>query len=195
MKGKGKLLKTILIGIPIIVFLLWMTGSIQLWFDGIRYFHGNVEDYYLEHSIIDGEYSVTIDLSDPNSNEGKILYDDGENQIYVSEVIIRDENYQVYFQTSGKYSLKGASLVSTTKQSRVENWGFTYNFEGNAFATYRGHTYKVSESGSSGINYRDGDIFGVHLTPNDTELTIDIAEEPMIKVTISNLIMHKWGRN
>lgn len=194
MKGKRLLLKTILIGIPIIVFLLWITGSINLWFYGIRDIAVNVEVYYLEHDTIDSEYSVTIDLSDPKSNEGKVLYDDGENQIYVSNVIVRDEKYQVYFRTSGKFNLHGASLVSATRHSRVKN-GFTSSFEANAFATYRDHTFKVYEAGTSGLNYKDGDDFGLYLIPHDTEVTIDIAEDPIIEVTLSNLTMHKWGRN
>ena len=195
MKGNRFLLKTIFIGVPIVVFLLWISGFINLWFYEMGDIADNVEGYYLEHDTIDGEYSVTIDLSDPKSNEGKVLYDDGEHQIYVSEVIDRnDTDYQVHFRASGKYNFHGASLVSATKHKRVQG-GFTYNFEANATATYRGHTFKVYESGTSGLNYNDGDDFGLYLIPHDTEVTIDIAEDPIIEVTLSNLTLHKWGRN
>ena len=192
MKGK----RVLLIGIPIIVFLLWITGSVNLWFYSIRDIAGNVEVYYLEHDTINSEYSVSIDLSDPKSNEGKVLYDDGENQIYISDVIVRNEKeHLVHFRTSGNYNLYGASLVTATKHSRVENGWFTSNFEANAFATYRGYTFKVYESGTSGLNYKEGDDFGLYLIPHDTGVTIDIAEDPIIDVTLSNLTMHKWGRN
>ena len=195
MKGKRLLLKTILIGLPIVVFLLWVTGLINLWFYGIGDIHGNVNAYYLEKEPIDGEYSVTIDLSDPESNEGKVLYDDGDNQIYVFDVIVRDDTqYQVYFRSSGKYNLHGATLVSATEHKRVQG-AFTYNFLATAKATYRGHTFKIYESGSSALNYKDGDDFGLHLTPHDEEITIDIAEDPIIEVILSNLTLHKWSRN
>lgn len=196
MKGKSLKLKTILIGFPIVVFLLWITGSINVWFYDIGNIANNVNDYYLELEPIDGKYSVTIDLSDPKSNEGKVLYDDGDNQIYVFDVIVQDDTqYEVYFRSSGKYNLYGASLVSATKHSRVENGWFTYNFEGIAYATYRGNTFKVYVSGYSGLNYEDGDDFGLYLIPHDTEVTIDIAEDPIIEVTLFKLTMHKWGRN
>ena len=60
--------------------------------------------------------------------------------------------------------------------------------------SYRGHTFKVYESGTSVLNYSDGDDFGLYINPNDTEVTIDISQNPIIEVTLSNLTMHKWGR-
>lgn len=55
-------------------------------------------------------------------------------------------------------------------------------------------TLKIYESGTAGLNYQDGDSFGLYLIPHDTEVTIDILENPIIGVIHSNLIMHKWGR-
>ncbi|HWJ76797.1 MAG TPA: hypothetical protein VNR61_01810 [Niallia sp.] len=194
MKGERLLLKTILLGLPFVVLLFWITGSINLWFYDIRDIDNNVNDYYLELVPIEGQYSVTIDLSNPKSNKGKVLYDDGDNQIYVFDVIVGDTTqYQVYFRTSGKYNLHGATLVSATEHNRVQG-GFTYNFKANAYATYRGHTFKIYDSGTSGLNYSDGDDFGLYLIPNDTEVTIDISENPIIEVTLTKLTMHKWGR-
>lgn len=98
MNRKRLLLKAMLIGLPIVVCLLWITGSINLWFYGMGDIADNVKDYYLELEPIDGTYSVLIDLSDPESNEGKVLFDDGEHQIYVSDVITLNEaNYEVFF--------------------------------------------------------------------------------------------------
>ncbi len=194
MKGKRLLVKTIFIGLPIVVFLLWITGAINLWFYGISNIADNVKDYHLELEPIDGEYSVMIDLSDLKSNEGKVLYDDGENQIYVSDVIVRNKtDYEVYFRTSGKYNLHGATLVSGIEHNRVQD-SFTSNFFAIAKATYQGNTFKIYESGTSGLNYQDGDSFGLYLIPHDTEVTIDISESPNIGVSLSNLIMHKLGR-
>ena len=194
MKGKRLLLLTLFIGGPIVVFSLWITGFINLWFYGIGDIASNVNDYSLNIETIDGEYSVTIDLSDPESNEGKILYNDGEHQIYVSDVIVQNEgNYEVYFRTSGKYNFRRATLVSAIEHKRVHN-GFTYNFKANANATYRGETFKIYESGSSGLNFNDGDHFGVYLIPFDKDVTIDIAEDSNIEVTLTNLTLHKWGR-
>lgn len=109
MNRKRLLLKAMLIGLPIVVCLLWITGAINLWFYGMGDIAKNVKDYYLELEPINGTYSVLIDLSDPE-------------------------------------------------------------------------------------NYKDGDSFGLYLIPHDTEVNVIISEDPIIEITLSNLIMHKWGR-
>ncbi|MEG0471009.1 MAG: hypothetical protein RR588_01615 [Solibacillus sp.] len=176
------------------VFLLWITGAINLWLYEISNIAGNVKDFHLELEPINGEYSVMIDLSDLKSNEGKVLYDDGENQIYVSDVLVRNEtDYEVYFRTSGKYNIHGATLVSGIEHNRVQD-GFTSNFIATGKATYLGNTFNIYESGTSGLNYPDGDSFGLYLIPHDTEVTIDISESPNIEVSLSNLVKHKWRK-
>ena len=188
------LIIAILFGLHIAVFLLWITGAIHLWFYGMGDIANNVKDYSLELEPVDSEYSVLIDLSDLESNEGKTLYDDGEHQIYVSDVIIsNDANYEVLFRSRGKYNLHGATLVSGIEHKRVQG-GFTFDFLANAKATYRGNMFKIYESGTSGINYKDGDSFGLYLIPHDREVTINIAEDPNIEITLSDLIMHIWAR-
>lgn len=194
MNRKRLLLKAMLIGLPIVLCLLWITGAINLWFYGMGDIANNVKDYYLELEPIDGTYSVLIDLSDPESNEGKVLFDDGEHQIYVSDVITLNEAiYEVFFRTSGKYNLHGATLVSGIEHKRVQG-GFSFDFLATARATYRGSNFKIYESGTSGINYKDGDSFGLYLIPHDTKVNVIISEDPIIEITLSNLIMHKWGR-
>ena len=193
MKQKRLLLKGIIIGFPITVFLLWITGAINLWFYDIGDIANNEKFYSLELKPIEGEYSVLIDLRDLESNVGKTLYDDGEHRIYVSNVFISDDaNYDVSFRSSGKYNLYGATLVSGIVHERVQG-GFSFGLRANAKATYRGSTFKIYTSGRSGLNYKDGDSFGFYVIPHDREVTLNIAEDPIIEITISNLVMHKWS--
>lgn len=98
-----------------------------------------------------------------------------------------------FFETSGKYNLHGATLVSGIEHKRVQG-GYSFDFLATARATYRGSNFKIYESGTSGINYKDGDSFGLYLIPHDTEVNVNISEDPIIEITLSNLIMHKWGR-
>lgn len=176
--------------------LLWISGVINLWFYEIDDIADNVEDYNLNLETINGKYSVTIDLSDPKSNEGKLVYDDGNNQIYVSEVIVEEGRpYEVYFRSSGNYNFRRATLVSAVEHTRVQD-GFTYNFKANAYSTYQNHSFKIYESSSSSLNFNDGDAFGLNLIPEDDEgVTIDISKDSIVQVTFSNLILHKWERN
>lgn len=163
----------------------------SLWMKGISHV-ANDEGYRNAAHPVKGEYSVELDLSDLGSNEGKVLYDDGENQIYVSNVIVNNESdYEVYFRSSGTFSLGGATLVSGTEYVR-ENNSFTDNFQAKAQAKYKGETYQLHYSGYSGLNYRDGDEFGFYLSRPDEEIIVDSEVDPIIEVTISNLYINYW---
>ena len=141
---------------------------------------------------VDGEYVIQIDLSDFNNNEGKILFDDGENQIYISRVFVHNNSdYQVNLRSSGNYSLRSATLVSGIEHAYTDN-AFTTIFHAEAKATYRGDTFALSRSSSSGLNYRDGDEFGFYLFPTDNEIDIDIEKESIIELTITNLHVNIW---
>ena len=117
---KTLFLKVLMIGVATIVCILWISGWMSLWISGISAVAYDVEDYRIHSYPIDAEYTVIIDLSDFDSNVGKVLYDDGENQIYVETVLVQDKSdYEVYFRSSGAYSLRGATLVSGTEQAHV----------------------------------------------------------------------------
>lgn len=184
-----------LMGATVVVLFIWASGLSSIWINGIHYIAHNVEDYTLESYPIEGEYSIIIDLNNLESNEGKVLYNDGENQISIYEVSVRDQTvYEVYFKTSGTYNLFGATLVSAIKHTNSEG-SFSYNFVANAKATYNGNTFKLYESGTTALNYRDGDYFGLYLIPESEEENIDIETNPLIEVKLSNLYMHKWIKN
>ena len=191
---KRNLYKGLIIVIGAIVLLLWFSGWLNLWINGIGVIANDIEGYELNSYPIDGEYSLKLDLSDFESNEGIVLYDDGENQIYVNKVWGNDNSdYQVSFRSSGTYNLRGATLVSGNEHKRVEN-GFTYDNQVDATATYQGSNFNIYSSGSSGLNYKDGDSFGFYLFPHDKEVGLDIKKESIIEVKFSNLHMHKWEK-
>ncbi|MCT4544474.1 MAG: hypothetical protein N4A63_13085 [Vallitalea sp.] len=57
---------------------LWLTGLIGLWTEGISYIANNTKKFSDEKGyILKGEYLISIDLSDLDSNIGKELYNDG----------------------------------------------------------------------------------------------------------------------
>ncbi|MFJ7936567.1 hypothetical protein [Sporosarcina sp. NPDC096371] len=191
---KAYVRKVLLIGVGIVVCILWMSGWLNLQIKGLSVIAEDVEGYRLQAYPVDGEYSAKIDLSDLDSNEGKVLYDDGENQIYVEKVYVSgNSDYEVNFRSSGTYRVRGATVVSGNEHARTEN-GFTLINHVNATATYQGDSYKIYPSGSSGLNYRDGDSFGYYLNPHDKEVDIDIEKDPIIEVKLSNLYMHKWEK-
>lgn len=186
--------KVILIGISVIAFVLWTSGWLNLWINGISVIADDIEDYDFHSYPVKGEYTVKIDLSDFESNEGKVLYDDGENQIYVNKVWVHNKSdYEVSFRSSGTYSLRVATLVSGLEHARTEN-GFTIINHANVTASYLGDSFKIYASGSSGLNYRDGDEFGFYLFPHDKEVDVNLDKDPIIELKLSNLYMNKWEK-
>lgn len=164
----------------------------QLQAHGIRHLAEDVERYHNNTHSMEGDYTVTIDLSDPESNEGKVLFDGEEgNQIYISRIVQSSSSYTVVFRSSGSYNLGGGTLVSGLEHARNKN-GFTHEFKAEAQAMYNGETFKLRPSSSSGLNYLSGDEFGFYLFPPDEE--IDLTKEPTIEVTITNLQLNLWAK-
>ena len=182
------LLAIIAIGILVIPRII---EGIHLQSKGISYLTSNIEDYYHKTFPQEGKYTVEIDLSDIESNEGKVLFEDSENKIYITEVTHSGSEYEVTFRSSGNYDTGGATLVSGLEHIRNNN-GFTSHFKAEAEAVYKGETYELSPSGSSRLNYLDGDQFEFHLFPPNQMKNIDIKEDPIIEVTITNLQVNLW---
>ncbi|WP_245807782.1 hypothetical protein [Halobacillus massiliensis] len=158
---------------------------------GISYISSNIEDYY--HTVFpqEGKVTIEIDLSDLESNEGKVLFEDSETKIYITKVTHDDSEYNVTFRSSGSYDAGGATLVSGLEHERNNN-GLTSHFKAKAEAVYKGENYELSPSGSSGLHYRDGDRFGFYLLPPNQMKNIDLIEESIIEVTITNLQVNLW---
>jgi hypothetical protein len=200
MKSKPKITLLILasvVGVLLLVF--WLTGLLGLWIDGMRYVVGNTDKYnYEEGNMVDGEYSVDIDLSDLQSNMGKELYNDGTHKIYVSGVHNSGNKntgaYEIAFRSSGHYSLTGASLVSGIQHLMIDESSFTSEITANMTSTYMGETYDSFNSGSSGINFKDGDEFSFYLFPHSTYDTnrISLDEKGVVEVTVTNLYKNMW---
>lgn len=192
---KKKLIAGIVAGVAGIVLILWASGYLGLWFSGITYIAADDENFSRHAEPIDGEFTIRINLSDLESNEGEVLYDDGEHLVHIDEVFVQNEtNYQVSFRTLGNYSLLGATLVSGVEH-RDGPMGFNRIYQATGRATYRGMTYSLTPSGTTGLNYRDGGSFGFYLFPLDREIVIDLETDAFIDVTISNLYMNSWTKN
>ncbi|KAB2334461.1 hypothetical protein F7731_14700 [Cytobacillus depressus] len=82
--------KALFILLPVIMIftLLWQVGLIGLWTKGIAYIANDTKGFTDSNShIIEGNYSVSIDLSNLESNIGKELYNDGTHKINVFWIV------------------------------------------------------------------------------------------------------------
>ncbi|MCD9025047.1 hypothetical protein [Cohnella silvisoli] len=195
--------KTLYISTPIVVLIVlifWLTGFIGLWNEGIAYVANNTKKFTTQEGhILQGKYSISIDLSDLESNIGKVLYNDGTYKIYVSWIdntgSINSGGYRIGFRSRGQYSLAGASLISGGQHATINGNTFTTNMIAKMTAEYKNEIYTSSVSGVSGLNYKDGDDFSFYIFPNDSyeKKEISLNETGIVNLTVTDLYKNIWS--
>jgi hypothetical protein len=197
-----KVKKVLFIMAPVAaVIFLWLSGLIGLWTGGMAYIANNTNDFTDRNGhVVQGEYTVAIDLSNLESNIGKELYNDGTHRIYVSRIDntgnINSGGYNISFRSSGHYSLTGASLISGAHHATVNGNLFTTNMTAKMTAQYNSKNYTSSESGVSGLNYKDGDDFAFYIFPTESyEIQeISLNETGIIHLTVTELFKNIWSK-
>lgn len=181
----------------VMIVVLWSSGFFGLWFDGIAYFANNTKEFTNKSGhLVEGKYSLRVDLSDLESNIGKEIYNDGEHKIYVSWLQrTRNGGYDIGFRSGGQYSLSGASLISGVHHETINDRSFTTSTTAKMTAEYDGKIYNASATGQCGLNYKDGDCFsfGFFLTDEPNEDLIEDAG--IVEVTITGLYKNIWSKN
>lgn len=197
---KKKIIISVLIFVSILI-VLWSTGLIGLWENGISYIANNTKQFNdLQSHIIEGNYSVSIDLSNLESNLGKELYNDGIHRIYVSYVgntgDINSGGYRIGFRASGQYSLTKATLISGEHHATLGDKSVTNTMSAKMTAEYNGKTYTSSEMGMSGLNYKDGDDFSFYIFPTEAyeKNEISLNEKGIVHLTVTNLFENIWSK-
>lgn len=160
--------------------------AINLQVNGISHIAEQVDDYYKITEPVDGEFTVELDLNDLASNEGKILFDDGESQISVLEVVQRKETgYEVIFRSHGKELQNGAALVSGIDHLRTETGLVQSIYAVGEVVGNDREAISLRPSSWSGLDYHDGDRFGFYLdAPAEDANTVE--------VTVTNLQLNLW---
>lgn len=180
---------------------LWSTGLVGLWNNGISYIANNTEEFSdIKGHVTTENHSVSIDLSNLESNIGKELYNDGTNRIYVSQVDNTDDvntgGYRIGFRSCGQYSLNDATLVSGVHHATVDNNSFTMDMSARMTAEYMGKVYTSPVFGTSGLNYKDGDNFSFYIFPTQAyeNKEISLNEKGVVDLTVTNLFKNIWTK-
>lgn len=180
----------------IVIIILKFTGYISLWTKGMGSIANNTKEFTnINSHVIDGEYSIYIDLGDLESNEGKELYNDGKNKIYVHSVVkeesVNNGGYKIHFRSSGQYSIDYAELISG-----VQHIVSSMDMSAKMTAEYNEKIYSCNVMGMSGINYKDGDMFSFYIFPSKAyeknEVTLD--ETGAVYLTVTNLYKNVWSK-
>ena len=187
--------------IAIIVLILWVTGLIGIWTHGMSYIANNTKDFTdTKGHILEGEYSISIDLSNLESNIGKDLYNDGTHRIYVSRIdntgSVNTGGYRIGFRSDGIYSLNSASLISGVHHATVNGNSFTIEMSAKMMAKYNEKVYNCSEFGTSGLNYKNGDDFAFYIFHNEAyeKGEVSLNETGVVELTVSELYKNIWSK-
>lgn len=179
------------LGILAILFiftLLKNMGYLRLWIDGLHYFDSDV--YLYKSDILDSEHFIDINLENLNENIGKVLFEDDNSKIVVSDINDNNGVYEILFRSYGSYSLDGAVLVSGIKHIKTDK-GYFADLVAIAYTEYNGKVYKADISSISNLIYKDGDNFGFYIFPY-----AEIFEEGRYNVIIKmeGLCKNQWIR-
>lgn len=191
---------TILVIAVILIAALWATGLMGLWLKGLSYMAYNNKNYSNSQGhIVDGEFSISVNLKDLESNIGKELYNDGENKIYIywmdNTGDVMSGGYRIGFRSSGQYSLDSATLVSGIHHEHSDNY-YLESKSAIMTAKYKGNIYNSIESGTSALNYKDGDDFAFYIFPTEAYENgeVSLNEEGIVDITVTNLYKNIWTK-
>lgn len=188
---------TAILVLTIVLGALWQSGYVGMWQNGIAYMAGTLDKYSYHESTLEDGFEIIIDLADLESNTGKVLYekDDMYIDVYtVDEVGLQGGGYRIHFRSHGKYSMDKAVLVSGNKHYATESRWYSYTTNATIRSEYNGKQYEGSVMGSSGLNYKDGDMFSFYIFPSEAYNSGDVTtqENGKVKITISNLVVNQW---
>lgn len=161
----------------LLFFVLLRTGIWGTWRGGFQYQMGEPA-YQVLYETLDGYYSVEIDLTDLESNVGKVLYEDEDGcRIEVSQVDTNGtdgEQHRIWFRSHGTYDHTGGQLVSGAMSVQTGSAAWTLEDYASASGTAGGLTRDCSYAGMSGMNWKDGNEFGFYITSGySDELTTE----------------------
>jgi hypothetical protein len=195
-KNIGVLLSSI---IAIMVLILWFTGIIGLWLNGMAYVANNTKVFTdTKGHLLSGEYSITINLNDLQSNIGKELYNHDNNRIYISWIDNTGNSntggYRIGFRSCGQYSLTNATLVSGARHATVNDNSFTTYMTAKMTAKYNGKVYNSGVFSTSGLNYKKGDDFAFYIFPSESykDGEVSLNEKGTVELSITNLYENIW---
>ena len=190
----------LLFAAAVILFGLWKSGYLGLWQHGIADIANDTASFTDEGGhVLEGTYTLTLDLSDLDSNLGAELYNDGTHRIYVNWLRASDRlpGYEVGFRSSGHYSRSGASLVSGLHHATVDGGlSFMTNMSAVMTVEHPAGSHTASPTGLSGLNYKDGDdfFFSISLIDDASTRGNSPIQSGTMTLAVPDLYMNVWRK-
>lgn len=180
----------------LLLFRLDANGTLGTWRYGLVYQFWS-QNYGVSQEALPGQWSLELDLSDPESSLGKVLYEDETGcRITVERLEQRsDGRWLVTFRAQGSYSPSGGTLVSGCMEQRLEKDRYTLATTASLRTSIGTVTCPEGERYlQTSLSEKDGNTFGFYLFPvtlydSDGFLYADELEdqEDCVTVTVTGL--------
>jgi transcriptional regulator with XRE-family HTH domain len=149
------------------MFALVYFDFVGTWANGLSYQFDDL-DYDLSFTEVPGAYSVDIDLANPDSNVGKVLYEDKTGCRIVVEALDLDESdhgyWQIFFRAEGICRQTGGTLVTASIERPAGKRAgiFRSDLCANLTTTADGTPWPGKLQGMTGLQ-KNGNYFGYYL--------------------------------
>lgn len=193
---------SIAIILSIIYIILHNFGFIGTWRYGLRYQFWN-QNYAVTLEELPGAYSLELDLTDLESNVGKILYEDDTGcRITVQSLEAATGSlggYTLTFQAEGICAPSGGQLVSGCYDKRIDKQSYSLERSAAMRTTISGIQLPPSRHSAMSSLKADGNFFGFYVYPveayhedllpegRDTTDTVTITVTGLTRLTTQRL--------
>jgi len=148
----------------ILAIVLICNGTTGTWSHGLSYLFWN-SDYTVDVIQDPSRYSINLDLFHPESNAGKVLYEDQGCKIVVDSVYFRNDRCCVDLTAHGSYNRTGGSFVSACYPAYVNKTSYQIQSTGWMYTQVGSNCYDSTLYYTSSLIYKDGNGFGFYLFP------------------------------
>lgn len=153
--------------LAVFIFILAYFDFWGTWRNGLSYQFDDL-NYDLAFAEVPGKYQVDIDLSDPDSNIGKVLYEDESGCRIVVDALDTDSDdcgqWRIFFRAEGVCHQSGGALVAGMLEHPAGKRTAVFSDENSAALTTTadGVSWPGKPAGATGLR-KNEKIFGYYL--------------------------------
>ena len=163
--------------------------------NGIHGMDHNTDIFGTSRGFRDGRWSVDIDLSEPESNVGKVLFEEDEYSIVIDEVYQNNEHYCVGFRSYGKYTMNEGAVYSALHWNTDKEGITSTDWISKVYISCGELEWEAALRGYGG-HPKEGARFDIYVYPAPAVAEIELPDELPQKVTVTfdELAYQEWYR-
>ncbi len=139
------------------------------------------------YHVLDGNYTIEINLNNLESNKGKILFDNKGSKIIIMDIEYDENNgYRIFFQCNSVLTKEGIYLNSLMCWNDSNEQDYKQVSE--LTVHYNGNIYSSNHQGHRG----DGTEIGYYLFDTNDDAKEAAAKKGTANIEIDNIYENNW---